>query len=843
MVESLARGADSCFLANTMLMYLYRIVAPGCLCLALVCGCSQREAPAAANGRLDLRGVDLQDGDAVRLNGEWVYTPADHVPGYAVVPHAFADGIERAEYQLEVLLDPGQVGENLAVGISTMGTAYELRSGTKIIAASGTVGTSKQSTRPGFRPVVSAVPVQAFVERDKHVVLPLTLTVANFHWRRGGFDTPIHLGRREQLEKRQAYRFAGDLFFAGAVCIMGAYHLVLYVMRRSSALFWFGASCLFLSLRGLLSGERFLSLVFPVEWDWYITAELISIYAAWPLYVTYLGAIFPSLTHRSVVRTVQLFGAVLVAGSLVVPTRIFSWSVLPFEIAVIATAVYAVVVFARAWRRGFPGGGVVFAGFVIFFAAILNDILQERGWIQSIYIVQGGFFAFIFSQAYLLAQQYAAAFRRAERLSADLESKVIERTRELEQINAFAREINTSESLDDVLEQIFEYIEANFGIEATFLQFYSATDNELYYHGCSRSARLRPETVAMLQELRIPMDESGGFFAMTFHRRKPFYLSRTDMDIEHEYDRRVVRGMGVTSFLLVPLTVRDNVIALISFTSFVRRMQLTKKDIRSIAGFCEQVAGAIHGSSLLAQVQEQRRRTEHLLLNILPAEVAEELKQHGVAEPVYFEQVTVMFTDFKGFTHVSETLTPQQLVGELDRCFSYFDAVSERYGLEKLKTIGDSYMCAGGIPRPNDTHVVDTLLAALEIQAFMDQLRELKQQAGEPYWELRIGVHTGPLVAGVIGEKKFAYDVWGDTVNTASRMESSGVPGRVNVSGSVYQAVEHLFVFEHRGPINAKNKGAIDMYFLQGIRPELSRDGDGRTPNASFETLRARGRS
>lgn len=140
-----------------------------------------------------------------------------------------------------------------------------------------------------------------------------------------------------------------------------------------------------------------------------------------------------------------------------------------------------------------------------------------------------------------------------------------------------------------------------------------------------------------------------------------------------------------------------------------------------------------------------------------------------------------MFTDFVGFTRISEQLSPEEVVDELDKCFSYFDQVTEKYGLEKLKTIGDSFMCAGGLPTPNDTHAIDCCLAALEIQAFMNQMKEIKHQQGFDYWELRLGMNTGPLVAGVVGHKKFAYDVWGDTVNTASRLESSGVPGKINI--------------------------------------------------------------
>ncbi len=240
---------------------------------------------------------------------------------------------------------------------------------------------------------------------------------------------------------------------------------------------------------------------------------------------------------------------------------------------------------------------------------------------------------------------------------------------------------------------------------------------------------------------------------------------------------------------------------------------------------------------ILAEIHLKREqaRSESLLLNILPVQIAAELKENGTAKPIRVDMATVMFTDFVGFTRISEKLSPEAVVEELDKCFSYFDQVTEKYGLEKLKTIGDSFMCAGGLPTANRTHAIDCCLAALEIQAFMNQMKEIKAQQGLEYWELRLGMHTGPLVAGVVGQKKFAYDVWGDTVNTASRLESSGLPGKINISLTTYGLVKDVFDCEHRGQIEAKNKGNIDMYFLNGIGQDMSIGGEGRVPNALFK--------
>ncbi len=214
-------------------------------------------------------------------------------------------------------------------------------------------------------------------------------------------------------------------------------------------------------------------------------------------------------------------------------------------------------------------------------------------------------------------------------------------------------------------------------------------------------------------------------------------------------------------------------------------------------------------------LDQQKVQIEGLLENILPTEVAKELQRDGRATPRYYEKVSVLFTDFKDFTKHADTLSPQEIVTELSACFMAFDEIVEKYNLEKIKTIGDSYMAAGGIPTENDTHTLDMVMASLEFQSYMGARNDERRAKGLSPWSLRVGIHVGPVVAGVVGKKKYAYDIWGSTVNIASRMESNGEPGMVNISANTYELVKEYYTCFHRGKIYAKNIGEIDMYFVQ----------------------------
>ncbi len=235
-------------------------------------------------------------------------------------------------------------------------------------------------------------------------------------------------------------------------------------------------------------------------------------------------------------------------------------------------------------------------------------------------------------------------------------------------------------------------------------------------------------------------------------------------------------------------------------------------------------------------LEEEKHKSEALLLNILPEEIADELKLHGVASTKLYPAATIMFTDFKGFTSLSGKLTPNELVSELSTIFTQFDEITDRHNMEKIKTIGDAYMCAGGIPVENSTHPVDAILAAFDFILYIEQFN--KEMGQGNIWEIRAGLHTGPIIAGVVGKKKFAYDIWGDSVNIASRMESNSEEGKVNISESTYELIKDYFVCTPRGGKHVKNKGEMIMYFVERLLPEYSKDDKGFVPNERlYETL------
>lgn len=236
-------------------------------------------------------------------------------------------------------------------------------------------------------------------------------------------------------------------------------------------------------------------------------------------------------------------------------------------------------------------------------------------------------------------------------------------------------------------------------------------------------------------------------------------------------------------------------------------------------------------------IEDEKKKSEDLLQNILPMEIARQLTKKGVAKPKAFKDVSVLFTDFVGFSNLTRTYDTLQLIEILDEYFQKFEQIGDGHFLEKIKTIGDAYMCAGGLPRTNKSHAFDTVLAALEIKKYVQDMVAADIEQGKMPWSIRIGIHTGEVIAGVIGRKKFAYDIWGDTVNVASRMQEASIPGKINISETTYEKIKDYFVCIPRGEMPLKNIGSLNMYFVERILPEMSEDADGIFPNAQFKKI------
>ncbi len=345
----------------------------------------------------------------------------------------------------------------------------------------------------------------------------------------------------------------------------------------------------------------------------------------------------------------------------------------------------------------------------------------------------------------------------------------------------------------------------------------------LEYYLKGEKIALELETNEELKDIYKGMSqtyESKGDFKNAYNYHKK-YLAQKDLLFNIETDDKI-RGLQFD----FDLEKKQDQIGLLEKESVIQQLNEKRQKYIIYAAVGALVLFVLLGIGLFKRynyvkktnriIEKEKDRSENLLLNILPEETAQELKQYGKVKAKKFDSVTVLFTDFKGFTHYAHHLSPEDLVKSVDFYFSKFDEIMEKYGMEKIKTIGDAYMCAGGLPFPTKDHALKMVQAAFEITEFIEESKK-QNKVDVTNFEVRIGINTGPVVAGVVGIKKFAYDIWGDTVNVASRMETLSTPGKINISENTYKIIKDEFDCEYRGEIDVKNKGKMKMYFVNGL--------------------------
>jgi len=416
-------------------------------------------------------------------------------------------------------------------------------------------------------------------------------------------------------------------------------------------------------------------------------------------------------------------------------------------------------------------------------------------------------------------KKMTSSYMSLEYRNADLTKDVLQMSEGLKVI-AELQNVDVDMTMDSLLEGLTESINVRLRMDVTLILM-PDSEKQLHFHpkyikayGSYHTDEVAKKTIS------VPLD--------FFNSKKAVIFNQENTD--DQFVLKLKEELEMFHFIISPVIHEGQVFGYI-FTG--RRSQLLQSGkgilpyhqniLEAIGGVISALQNQLDRNTILEQKVEQRTQelqkekelSEELLLNILPYETTIELKANGFAKAKDYNIVTVLFTDFKNFTEFSEGLSSHKLVAEIDYYYRAFDNIVSKFGIEKIKTIGDSYMCASGLPVEKESHAHDAVMAALEMRDFVENEKILRKETGKPFFEIRIGLNSGPVIAGIVGIKKFAYDIWGDTVNVASRMESSCIAGKVNISDSTYSLVKDDFDCTSRGKIDAKNKGLIDMYYVE----------------------------
>jgi class 3 adenylate cyclase len=449
--------------------------------------------------------------------------------------------------------------------------------------------------------------------------------------------------------------------------------------------------------------------------------------------------------------------------------------------------------------------------------------------------------------------QYYAEWGAFKKLSAFIEefpqidfSKLVNNTIDDDKLETFAD--SSSESLDlqsifkasttisgeivfeKLLEKLLKIIIENAGAQRVFLIM---TDN----------GQLKAEAYGSFEQpvellKSKPLDSVEGLahtlVQLVFHTGETIILNDAASDNRFAKDK-YIQAVKPKSVLGLPIKQHGKILAILYLENSIASGAFTPARLELLNLLSGQMAISLENALLYDNLEQkviertqtieqqkmeleaEKEKSDTLLLNILPFETAEELKRTGSYKPRKYDNVSIVFTDFEGFTTISEKLTTEELVDMIDYCYKGFDLITSKHNIEKIKTIGDAYMCVSGLPVSNSEHASNAVNAAIEMLEFIEEFNADRKAKNQPYCRIRIGIHTGPVAAGVVGSKKFAYDIWGDSVNVAARLESAAEGGKINISNSTYELIKDRYHCVHRGKINVKNKGEIDMYFVNKL--------------------------
>lgn len=778
-----------------------------CIISLYACKDSKKYQPVAEQGLLDLSGWDFEKDGILKLDGQWdfywnkLYAPDDFKKSRVDTPAAYLSipgtwneqtkhthkfpGKGFATYHLKVKLKHHY--PILGIKCFDAASSFKLWVNGQPVASNGVVSDIPDQMKAQFLPML-----RSFTADTSE--LDIVVQVSNNFHSKGGIWSSYQLGTMEQLLSKRERDAAFETILIGIMFILFIYHIWIFFLRKSENIaLWFGLLCLSLLLRSLLTDERFLYVFSPsfnlniglrIE---YLTLTYGS--SLFIIFVYYLFTLDFSKTILKIVVGITLIETLVICFT---STSFYTSILYVFQILVVIKAFYIILFVAPKVIKNKRRGSVIFSIILlILVACVINDMLLSLLLINSRYLTPMGFFLNILLQAYILASRISFAFETVEKSTLQLNAvneELVQKYDQLEQSEKKIRNIiNTSTNLISILDlqAILTFASPSFkrttgfkpeemiGISA--YDFMHPDDRQLIRESFEK-AFLNPRKLLSIEGRLRKKD--GGYIYVDI-RANPLF----------EGNRRI------TGAIVMMNDITDRKLDQQRQEEYNKTLEL-KVEERTL------------------QLQAEKKKSDDLLLNILPEEVAEELKEKGSSDAKQYEHVTVLFTDFVNFTGISEQLSAVELVAEIHKNFTAFDSIMEQYGIEKIKTIGDAYLAVCGLPNQLEDHAQRGVKAALAIQAYMNQ------NMGK--FQIRIGVHSGPVVAGIVGVKKFAYDIWGDTVNTASRMESNSEAGQINISGATYELVKNEFECSYRGKLDAKNKGMLDMYFVNHSLPDYA---------------------